>query len=93
VLSDALSFGVSEGESVDLSADVPPNVSILWMTGTGDPGLTPAQAGQTQEVSPGRRDAVRRCRYRLKAFSEAVESALKSALPPRTRTCPRRTAC
>jgi len=79
VLADALSFGVVEDEPVDLTEDVPPSVTILWMTGTGDPGLTADKLTRLKKFLGAGGTLFIDSTIGAKAFSDAVESALKSA--------------
>lgn len=49
VLTQALSLAIHTGPPVDLSQDVPPGISALWMTGSADPKLTQAQADRLRK--------------------------------------------
>jgi hypothetical protein len=49
VLTEALSLGVRTAAPVDLTQDVPAGISLLWMTGSADPKLTPEQLARLKK--------------------------------------------
>ncbi len=48
VLNQALSLGVEQGPAVDPAEGIDPNVTLLWMTGTSGPTLSPRAMAETK---------------------------------------------
>ncbi len=52
-LTEALSIGIRQGDPVDLTAPVPQNISLLWMTGTGSAKLSEEQIDRLRRYIEG----------------------------------------
>ena len=88
VLADALSFGVLEAPPVDLAQDVPDNVSVLWMTGSGDPGLTADKIARLKKFLQRGGTMFVDSAVGAKPFADAMDAALKSAFADAYRELP-----
>ncbi|OQB83223.1 MAG: Prenyltransferase and squalene oxidase repeat protein [Planctomycetes bacterium ADurb.Bin126] len=79
VLADALSFGVLEVPAVDLAQDVPDNVSVLWMTGSGEPGLSADKIARLKKFLQRGGTLFADSAIGAKPFADSVDAMLKSA--------------
>jgi len=72
-----LSFGILEADPVDLSADVPANAPLLWMTGSGELDLGPEQTARLKKYLQNGGTLFVDSTAGIKAFADSAESLLK----------------